>query len=81
MRSTSGARLLEHLHRAVKQRIGEVVVVARFDDEDARALDVVRLWFAPAAGRPLQHSMFGRRQVACGRGANKRRLLVRLGGL
>ena len=43
MQSNVGARLLQRLGRAGKKRIGNVVVKARLDDEDARAFAVTSL--------------------------------------
>ena len=41
-----GAGLVEHLHRTREQEIGDVVVIARLDDQDARAFGVAFLTLA-----------------------------------
>jgi hypothetical protein len=46
MRSISAPRCLEHFHSTGKERIGDVVVVARLDDQDTRTLGVAILTLA-----------------------------------
>jgi hypothetical protein len=40
------ARFLQYLHRAGEQQIGNIVVIARFDDQNARAFGAAFLIFA-----------------------------------
>src|SRR6185437_15994962 len=49
-----GAGFFKHFHRAGEQQIGEVVVVARLDNQDARTFGAVFFSFTPA--RPSHHN-------------------------
>src|ERR1700677_1141500 len=52
-----GPRFLKHLHCAGKERTGDVVIIARLDDEDARTVGVALLTLAsPRSGHSL-HSI------------------------